>query len=282
MARGATIDGVRDALVRLRSGPVGALGRRLGGRALDLILPPACLACETVAAAPGGLCPRCWNEMRWIERPYCEVLGAPLAVDGGEGMLSPLAIAKPPPFDRARAAAMFDRLPRALVHRLKYRDDAGLARWMAPWMARAGAREIARADLVVPVPLHRARLLQRRYNQSAELSRALARHAMLSHAPGVLVRHRATRRQVGLGHSERQRNVQGAFVVPDGARHRVEGRRVLLVDDVFTTGATVAAATRALKRGGATGVDVLTFARVDHGDDGMAFASAMDGLAIEG
>ena len=257
---------------------VRGLAQRIGGRALDLILPPACVACESIAASPGGLCPSCWNAMRWIERPYCEVLGAPLGFDMGEGALSPLAIAKPPPFERARAAVMFDDLPRALVHRLKYRDDTGLARWMAPWMARAGYEEIARADLIVPVPLHRTRLLQRRFNQSAELSRALARYCRKPHAPDVLLRRKPTRRQVGLGHAERQRNVQGAFVVPDAMRPTLAGKRVLLVDDVLTTGATVSAATRGLKRGGAAGVDVLTFARVDHGDDGTAFVDAMAAL----
>ena len=260
---------------------VPALARQLGEAALDLVLPPSCLACEAIAARHGGLCPRCWREMRWIERPYCEVLGAPLAVDLGEGMLSPLAIASRPPFDRARAAVMFDALPRALVHRLKYRDDTGLARWMAPWMVRAGAEEIARADLIAPVPLHRTRLLRRRFNQSAELSRAVASLTGVPHHPQVLARHRATRRQVGLGHSERQRNVQGAFAVPDAMRPFLAGRRVLLIDDVFTTGATVCAATRALKRGGAAGVDVLTFARVDHGDDGTAFADAMEGITLD-
>ena len=246
--------------------------------ALDLILPPACVACEIMASVPGGLCPHCWARMRWIERPYCEVMGAPLGVDMGEGVLSPLAMASPPPFERARAAVMFDELPRALVHRLKYRDDTGLARWMAPWMARAGRDEIARADMIVPVPLHRNRLMQRRFNQSAELSRALANYARKPHVPNALVRQRPTRRQVGLGHAERRRNVQGAFLVPDAMRPAVSGRRVLLVDDVLTTGATVSAATRALRRGGALSVDVLTFARVDHGDDGTAFAEAMDAL----
>ena len=254
---------------------------RAGRGALDLILPPACLSCEEIAAAHGGLCATCWGAMRWIERPYCDVLGAPLGVDLGDRALSPLAIAQRPPFARARAAVMFDALPRALVHRLKYRDDTGLARWMAPWMARAGAELIAECDLVVPVPLHRSRLVWRRFNQSAELSRAVARHAARDHAPELLARTRPTRRQVGLGHAERRRNVQGAFAVPQGARPRLEGRRVLLVDDVFTTGATVSAAARALKRGGAAGVDVLTFARVDHGDDGTAFAEAMDSITLD-
>ena len=259
---------------------IGAVGSLLVRRAVDLVLPPQCVSCGVLVADHGGLCPSCWHDVRWIERPFCEVLGAPMAVDLGPGALSPLAIAAPPPFDRARAAVMFDRLPRRLVHRLKYSDDTGLARWMAVWMARACTELSARGTIVVPVPLHRSRLLQRRFNQSAELSRHLAGRLRLDHRPDMLVRVKPTRQQVGLGHKERQRNVSGAFAVPDAQRAFLKGRRVLLVDDVLTTGATVSAAARALKRGGASGIDVLTFARVDHGDDGTAFARAAEAFDV--
>jgi ComF family protein len=133
-------------------------------------------------------------------------------------------------------------------------------------MLRAGAELTPECDLVVPVPLHRARFLSRRFNQSAELARAVARGAGLSYAPEALIRKRRTRQQVGLGAREREANVRGAFHVPDAALPHVKSRRILLVDDVYTTGATVAAAARILKRAGAGQVDVLTFARVLPGD----------------
>ena len=246
-----------------------------GARALDLLLPPACLGCGELVARQGGLCSTCWRSMRWIAPPYCAVLGQPLPIDLGDSLVSPAAMAAPPPFARARAAVLYDDTARRIVHRLKYKDDTSLAPWLARWMVRAGRELVADADVVVPVPLHRARLIQRRFNQSAELARAIARQTELDYEPRLLRRTRNTKRQVGLGNAERRRNVQGAFAVPDTAVGNLAGRRVLLVDDVLTTGATASAATRTLRRAGATSVDVLTFARVDHRDDGMAFVSAV-------
>jgi ComF family protein len=242
---------------------------RVGGRLkaiatgiADLALPPHCLACQRYVARHGGLCAACWGELRLIDKPYCPRLGLPFAYDLGPGALSAEAIADPPPFDRLRAVAHFDSVARALVHGLKYRDRMELARWMGAWMARAGADIAADADMVVPVPLHRWRLWRRRFNQSGALAQALANTAEKPFAPAVLQRVRPTTQQVGLSASERNRNVRGAFQVPSDRRAAIDGRRLLLVDDVYTTGATTRAATRALLRSGAVAVDVMVFARV--------------------
>jgi ComF family protein len=235
--------------------------------AADLALPPQCLACDRPIARQGGLCAVCWGGLRLIEKPYCARLGTPFAYDLGPGALSAEAIAAPPPFDRCRAVAHFDEAARKLVHWLKYRDRLELAGWMGGWMARAGAELLAEADLVAPVPLHRWRLWGRRYNQSALLARAIADVSRKPYAPLLLARIRATAQQVGLSARERDENVRGAFHVLPAMRPVVAGRRVLLVDDVYTTGATARAATRALLRGGAAAVDMLVFARVVHGSD---------------
>ena len=232
----------------------------------DLVIPPTCLLCDVLVDRQGGLCARCWRGARFIERPYCEVLGVPFAFDQGEGAVSPQAMADPPPFDRLRSVMIYDDGARRLVSGLKFADRSELAPWMAKWMTVAGRELIGDCDIVVPVPLHRLRLQGRRYNQSAELARAIARTGGLEFQPMALVRHRQTRRQVGLTALERARNVQGAFRVPAERRPLVDGRRALLVDDVYTTGATVKACARALKRAGVNGVDVLTFACVVGGD----------------
>ncbi len=262
----STDDEILEQTDRVQTGArlasaVAAFGRRL----VDLALPPQCLACHAPVAEMGTLCPACWSRVKLIERPYCERLGIPFAYDLGAGALSAEAIADPPPFDRARAAAVYDDVSRRLVHGLKYRDRLELARWMAGWMARAGAGLVAEADIVVPVPLHRRRLWWRRYNQSALLARIVAQHAAKPVANDALVRIRATAQQVGLSAEERDRNVRGAFRVTAEGKRMIAGRRVLLVDDVFTTGATIRASTRALIRAGAVAVDVLTFARVVKG-----------------
>jgi ComF family protein len=247
----------------------GQIGTRLAAgvrnaaiRVADFALPAQCLSCSAPIAAHGGLCAACWGRLRLIEKPYCARLGTPFNYDLGAGALSAEAIAEPPPFDRCRAVAMFDDVARGLVHGLKYRDHLDLAAWMAGWMRRAGDDVLRDADVIVPVPLHRWRLWRRRFNQSAELAQRIASDAGKAYGPLALTRVRATAQQVGLTNSERERNVSGAFRVALAEAGPIKGRRVLLVDDVYTTGATVKAATRALLRAGASAVDVLVFARV--------------------
>ena len=238
-----------------------ALGSRLGAAALDIVFPPTCLACRAATHAHGALCPQCWSRMRFIERPFCERLGTPFEHDLGDGLLSPQAMADPPVFARARAVARFEDGPaRRLVHRLKYSDRAELARPIGRWMARAGAELLADADLLVPVPLHPLRLWRRRFNQAAALAREISREIGVTCDPGALRRVKATKSQVGLSRNQRAENVQGAFRVAEGAD--LKGRKIVLVDDVLTSGATLNAASRILLRAGVARVDALVFARV--------------------
>lgn len=199
--------------------------------------------------------------MRLIEKPYCPVLGLPFAHDPGDGMVSPHAIAHPPVFDRLRSVALHEGVARHLVHDLKYRDRVDLAPMMAGWMIRAASAEIVGADAILAVPLHRMRMFRRMFNQSAELARHVADQAGKPFLGQALVRRKRTAQQVGLTANQRSLNVRGAFEVPDGRQDLVFGKRLVLVDDVYTTGATVSAATTALKKAGAADVTVLTFAR---------------------
>jgi ComF family protein len=242
----------------------GAL-RGAGRVVLDAALPPLCPACRRPVADDGGLCPGCWSELSFITPPYCERLGIPFAYDPGPGVLSMQAIADPPAYGRARAAVRYDEIARKLVHSLKYGDRLDLAPTLGRWMVQAGQALLADADALVPVPLHWRRLWARRFNQSAALGKAIAAHSDVPLAHGALARIKATRQQVGLTASERALNVQGAFRVRAEARADVAGRRLVLIDDVLTSGATIDACARALLRAGAAAVDVLVFARVVDG-----------------
>lgn len=238
--------------------------RSCGRAALDLVFPPACLNCRAATDAPGSLCAACWAKVRFIERPFCERLGTPFATDlGAEGLLSPEAVADPPVYARARAVARFEDGPvRQLTHRLKYSDRLELAGPLGAWMARAGAELLVEADLLVPVPLHRRRLIARRFNQANALAQAVSAASGVPVDPFVLARVKSTPSQVGLSRAQRAINLQGAFRVPDDLTAQVASRAIVLVDDVMTSGATVNAASRALLRGGAKRVDVLVFGRV--------------------
>src|SRR5579863_7362384 len=228
---------------------------------LDLALPRLCAACRAPVEGE-GLCPACWSKLSFITRPYCERLGIPFVYDPGPGILSMQAIANPPAYRRARAAVRFDEISRALVHALKYGDRLDLAPMMGRWISHAGREILAEADALIPVPLHWRRLWARRFNQSAMLAAAISTESGVPIAAGALKRVKPTAQQVGLSRSERAANVQGAFRVPPEGRGEVAGRRLVLVDDVLTSGATVDGCARALLRAGAANVDVLIFARV--------------------
>jgi ComF family protein len=229
--------------------------------ALDLALPPLCPACREPVEGQ-ALCPACWSKLSFITRPYCERLGIPFVYDPGPGILSMEAVADPPAYQRARAAVRFDEISRALVHALKYSDRLDLAPMMGRWVSHAWRELLAEADALVPVPLHWRRLWARRFNQSAMLAAAISAESGVPIATGVLKRVKPTAQQVGLSRTERAANVQGAFRVPPEARGAAAGRRLVLVDDVLTSGATVEGCARALLRAGAANVDVLIFARV--------------------
>jgi ComF family protein len=229
--------------------------------ALDLALPRLCAACRAPVEGQ-GLCPACWSKLSFISRPYCERLGIPFVYDPGPGILSMEAIADPPAYHRARAAVRFDEISRALVHALKYGDRLDLAPMMGRWLNYAGRELLAEADALVPVPLHWRRRWARRFNQSAMLAAAISSTSGLPIAAEALKRVKPTAQQVGLSRSERAANVQGAFRVPPEGKAAVVGRRLVLVDDVLTSGATVEGCARALLRAGAANVDVLVFARV--------------------
>jgi ComF family protein len=245
--------------------------RRALGVALDVLLPPRCLGCGVTVEQNGLLCTACWSGLSFIAPPLCECCGLPFAFQAPERTRCAGCIASPPEFARARAVLVYDDPSRRLVLGFKHADRLEAAPAFGRWLARAGVELVAEADLIAPVPLHRWRLFQRRYNQAGILAYALARAVAaerpdLAVVPDLLVRRRRTPSQGGLGRAGRQRNVAGAFALRSGRADQVRGRRVLLIDDVHTTGATLGECARVLRRAGAASVDALTLARVSLAD----------------
>ena len=244
------------------AGNVRLTARRLGRGILDLLLPQAMLDTGE-AALGGGLSPSGWSRIRFIEAPFCHACGAPFDhAEAGEKARCTPCEKRPFVFGRLRAAMLYDEHSRDLILRFKHGDRPELGGLDARWLSRAGDDVLERADAVLPVPLHRWRLFSRRYNQAAEIARPLARLRSLQYLPQALVRTRSTKSQGHGSARTRRLNVKGAFHSPGRRRDQVAGKRLVLIDDVFTTGATAEGCARALLQAGAVSVDVLVVARV--------------------
>lgn len=230
---------------------------------LDLLLPPLCPSCRAMVAEPGSLCPDCWKGMDFLARPFCQRCGLPFSFDAGDGeaLVCAACLDDPPPWREARSVLRYNDASKGLILAFKHADRTDLAPALARWMSRAGAELMERSDLIVPVPLHWLRLFQRRFNQSALLAQALGKIARKPVAPDLLARTRRTASQGHLKRSERFGNVKGAFAVRKGQLSAIQGKTVLLIDDVLTSGATAKECAKTLLKAGAKEVDMLTVAR---------------------
>ena len=258
LQNGGWRDGLKAGGLRITRG-----ARSLGRGLTDLLLPP--LAWDSPeATASAGLTSDAWSRVIFLEDPVCDGCGAGFEMDGGAFAAARCAacIAQPYAFERARAACIYDEASRGLILKLKHGDHQPFAPLFARWISRSAAPLLAGADAVAPVPLHGLRLLSRRFNQAAEIARPLARQAGLDYLPDALTRQTRTPSQGGKSARGRRLNVGKAFAVTSEGRRRIKGRRILLVDDVLTTGATAEACARALIEAGARAVDLAVVARV--------------------
>ncbi len=263
----ATSEGAQVAapgnLVRLGHQTLAA-ARATFTNTLDFVVPPSCPICRQLVQMDGGLCGACWRQVPWIDGPVCNRLGLPLAYDLGPGAVSAEALANPPEFDRLRAVCTHDGVAPQLVHALKFANQRHLADALGAMMARAGRALLGEPNtILVPVPLHPLRQLQRRYNQSALLARAIS---AITGAPVVhngVRRIKSTRQQLALSRGDRLRNVRGAFKLTGRGEAALADKHVVLIDDVHTTGATLDALTQTLTSQNAVArpkqVDALVF-----------------------
>jgi ComF family protein len=237
--------------------------RRSARAVLDVLFPPLCIACRQPVGDPASLCAKCWGAISFLDGAMCDCCGLPFEIDPGPGTLCGACHARPPAYDKARSVMRYDEASKTSILALKHSDRLDLVPGLSRWLTRAGRPLLASANLIVPVPLHRNRLWWRRYNQSAELARLVSRATGKPVEPLALVRRRATPSQGAMVSAKaRRRNMLGAFGTDPARATALRGSNVLLIDDVMTTGATVEACARALKRAGASHVAVLTLARV--------------------
>lgn len=242
--------------------------------ALRLLYPPQCLGCGQPVAGSGdgdvALCSDCWRETQFITGAACARCGAPLADDGSgardESWVCDDCLTIARPWRHGRAAVVYAGTGRQLVLALKHGDRPDLAPALAGWLSRAAAPLIRPGMVVVPVPLHLNRLMKRRYNQAALVSAHLARARGLEHVPDLLIRNRNTDGQDHRNVSDRFANIEGAISVNPRRVARLEGRAVLLVDDVMTSGATLSAAAEALLAAGSGPISVAVLARAVKAD----------------
>jgi len=247
-------------------GGAAAAARGLVRLAFDYALPPRCPSCGLIVPVPHAFCLDCWCALRFLGEPCCARCGLPFDHPQGEEAQCGACLADPPPFDRLRAAVAYGEVARKVALKLKYAGRPGVAETLARLMARhlpAGTDA-----LLVPVPLHRWRIWKRGYNQAALIASALSRRCAIPLEADLLRRTRATPPLQGMGRRERALALRGAIALRDGAKPLVAGRAIVLVDDVFTSGATAGACARALKRAGAASVSVLAWARVVRTEEG--------------
>ncbi len=231
------------------------------------MLPPEAFDAAAGAPQTPGFSAGAWSRIDFLDEPVCDGCGLPFPFFQGEGVRCPACVARPRAFARARAACLYDEHSRELILKLKHADRPEIGALFARWLSRAASPLLPEVDVIAPVPLHPSRLFARRYNQAAEIARPLCRLASKPYLPDALVRRRATTSQGGKSGRGRRVNVKGAFDVPPRRARRVQGRRVLLVDDVLTTGATAEACARALLAAGAVAVHLAVVARVREAAD---------------
>ena len=231
-----------------------------------LILPPICILCHLKPTRDEScLCVACWRKANFIAPPYCALSGAPFSFEWPEGTKSRFVQISPPIYDHARAALRYDEdFAQSLVFRMKFGDRPEIARHVALWLWRAARDILPESDMICAVPLHWRRLWSRRFNQAAELARGLADLSAKPFHPDILIRARATRSQIGLRRAQRRTNVKGAFHIHPKGRDAIQGKNIILVDDVMTSGATMANCVTCLRKAGARRVDLVLLARVIH------------------
>ncbi len=233
---------------------------------LNTVLPPRCAATGEIVDVQGAVSPNFWAELQFIENPFCKKCGIPFSFEIDAECICAACMEIEPFFDQTRCPVVYNDASRRLILNFKFNDKTSFVHTFTPWMIRAGKELIYDSDYIIPIPLHPKKLRQRRFNQAALLAHEIAKKTSGNYLPDGLVSTRLTSPQKGLSKKRRVANVGGAFAIHDNHLNAFAHKKVLLIDDIFTTGATLNEASRMLKNAGAAEVNVLTIARVTKED----------------
>ncbi len=236
--------------------------RAFAGKAIDTVLPPRCPVSGDVVDRQGMVAPRAWAGLDFIADPHCAVCGVPFGFEVDKNTACAGCLDDPPPFASARAAVTYNEASRSVILGFKHADKTYAVASFAPWLKKAGAEMLEGADCLAPVPLHRWRILALRYNQAAIIAAALAKETKLGQIPDLLIRTRATASQGRMNTQARFDNVKRAFALNPRHKDKIAGKTIVLIDDVYTTGATMRECAKVLSSAGAEKIHVLTVARV--------------------
>ncbi len=228
---------------------------------LNVVIPSTCPICKTLTDESPALCAACWKTLHFVSPPFCRSCAYPLEISDVPMPLCGKCAMNPLDLDATRTALVYDHYSKFLIMRYKHGNDLYLASIFTKWLQQFGEDLIQNADLIVPVPLHPRRLFKRGYNQAAILSNRLSHLTGIPTNPCLLERTHHTPSQGHLTPKARQENLKGAFAVSKKYTASIKGQRILLVDDVMTTGTTLNECAKALKKGGATEVTALVLAR---------------------
>ena len=229
---------------------------------MDTVLPPRCVVSGELVDRQGMIAPEIWADMDFITDPQCKKCGIPFEFEADEGTECALCLDRPPPYTSARSALKYNDASRDLILGFKHADQTHAVVAFMPWLEKAGANMLESADYIVPVPLHRWRLLMRRYNQAAIMAHSLSVVSKVPTLVDALRRIRSTKSQGHLKPRERHKNVKRAFEIAPKDIEKLKGKTIILIDDVYTTGATVKECTKVLLKAGVKDVHILTLARV--------------------
>jgi len=244
---------IKKALKKLQS---------ISNSVINTVLPPRCIISGDIVEAPGMVSPTPWARLNFIEHPFCDICGRPFEFITPDESVCGDCFAYPPEFTSLRSALVYDENISPLILGFKYGDKLHAKNTFAKWMIRAARDTLPDCDLIIPVPLHYSRLWKRRYNQAGEIGKEISVQTNITFIPDVLKRNRFTQTQKGLTTKQRQDNVKSSFKVRPLYLNQIKGKKIIIIDDVYTSGATLNECAKTLNKQGAKTIHALTLARV--------------------